>query len=76
MVFIDGEYTSVKKDIAWAVSTGGPVITGHDCIDIHPGVIKAVDELFGKRISHYSSVWIHQRKEGEHQDPADGPKHA
>jgi Methyltransferase domain len=65
LVFIDAghEYEMVRQDIEWAVSTGCPVISGHDYIDIHPGVVKAVDETFGEKISLYGSVWIHQNHE-------------
>lgn len=50
-VFIDADhvYESVKKDIlAWLpkVKKGG-FISGHDYCDEHPGVIKAVNEIFG-----------------------------
>jgi hypothetical protein len=63
LVFIDAahDYKSVKQDIAWAVSTGCPVISGHDYDEIHPGVVKAVDEAFGDNISCYGSVWIHHQ---------------
>ncbi|MBE7214198.1 class I SAM-dependent methyltransferase [Shewanella benthica] len=67
LIFIDAghDYESVRKDIDWAVSTGCPVISGHDYTDAHPGVVKAVDETFGDNISLYGSVWIHQRRECE-----------
>jgi hypothetical protein len=62
LVFIDAshDYELVKRDIDWAVSTGCPIISGHDYTDIHPGVIKAVKDAFGNSISLYGSVWIHQ----------------
>ena len=61
MVFIDAghDYKSVRKDIDWAVSSGCPVISGHDYTDKYPGVIQAVDETFGDKISLYGCVWIH-----------------
>jgi hypothetical protein len=64
-VFIDAfhDYKSVRRDIDWAVSTGCPVISGHDYTDIHPGVITAVNETFGKSISLYGSVWIHEARQ-------------
>jgi hypothetical protein len=67
LVFIDAghDYESVKRDIYWALSTGCPVISGHDYTDIHPGVIKAVHESFGDNISVYGSVWIHTSPKGE-----------
>ncbi|WP_263408895.1 class I SAM-dependent methyltransferase [Terriglobus tenax] len=51
-VYIDAchQYKKVKQDIeAWLpkVKPGG-TIAGHDYDDHHPGVIKAVDEIFGK----------------------------
>lgn len=64
MVFIDAkhDYESVKADIAWAVSNGCPVISGHDYIDVHPGVVQAVDEAFGNDVSIHGSVWVHSSK--------------
>jgi len=65
LVFIDAfhDYESVRRDIDWAVSTGCPIISGHDYTDIHPGVIKAVNGTFGDNISLYGSVWIHQARQ-------------
>jgi hypothetical protein len=51
----------VKQDIGWAISIDCPVISGHDYRDVHPGVVKAVDEAFGDKISLYGSVWIHSK---------------
>ena len=53
-VFLDADhvYESIKRDIqAWLpkVKKGG-VIAGHDYCDVHPGVIQAVDEIFGKKV--------------------------
>ena len=63
LIFIDAshDYKLMKKDIDWAISTGCPVISGHDYIDTYPGVIKAVDETFGDKFSLYGSIWIHQK---------------
>jgi len=63
MVFIDAEheYEPVKRDIAWARAAGCPVISGHDYIDLHPGVMRAVDEAFGDAIEVYGSVWVHKQ---------------
>ncbi len=74
LVFIDAGhgYESVRRDIDWAVSSGCPVISGHDYTDMHPGVVKAVDETFGDKISLYGSVWIHQSLEGEQSAGVDG----
>lgn len=61
-VFIDADHTyeSAKKDIlSWLpkVKKGG-IISGHDYSHNHKGVIKAVDEIFGKdKKIHSSSVW-------------------
>lgn len=61
MVFIDAghDYESVIKDINWALSVNCKVIAGHDFVDIHPGVIKAVKEKFGNNIELFGSVWIY-----------------
>jgi len=68
LVFIDAThyYESVRRDIDWALSTGCPVISGHDYMDMHPGVIKAVHESFGDNISVYGSVWVHIDPKAEH----------
>jgi len=54
-VFIDADhiYESVKRDIlAWLpkIKQGG-IIAGHDYCNEHPGVIQAVDEIFGKKLN-------------------------
>jgi hypothetical protein len=61
MVFIDAmhDYQSVIQDIDWALSVGCKVISGHDYTELHPGVVKAVDERFGDAIEVYGSVWVH-----------------
>ena len=61
MVFIDAlhNYEGVKRDIEWAVESQCPVITGHDYTDLHPGVVRAVNEFFGDKISVTGSVWMH-----------------
>jgi hypothetical protein len=63
MVFIDAahDYKSVKKDIEWCMACGCPVICGHDYSDIHPGVVRAVDEAFAGKIVVQGSVWIYYR---------------
>jgi len=62
MVFIDAEhdYESVKRDIDWAISTGCPVISGHDYTDQYHGVVKAVNEAFGNNFLLFDSIWVHQ----------------
>jgi len=61
LVFIDAThyYEPIRRDIAWALSTGCAVISGHDYMNMHPGVIKAVRESFGDNFSVHGSVWIH-----------------
>jgi len=61
LAFIDADhaYESVRRDIlAWLpkVSRGG-YLAGHDYEHAHPGVMRAVDEIFGKRPSFLRSVW-------------------
>lgn len=64
-IFIDAahDYVSVKKDIlAWLpkLKKDG-VIAGHDYTDDHPGVIKAVDEVFGN-IKKIGTSWVYENK--------------
>lgn len=63
LVFIDAahDYKSVSQDIAWALASGCPIIAGHDYATMHPGVVKAVDEAFGRNVMLFGSVWIHNR---------------
>ncbi len=67
MVFIDGDhkYEEVIKDIeSWylLVRNGG-ILCGHDYSMDHPGVSKAVKEVFGKRHSvmarGFGDIWFH-----------------
>lgn len=62
MIFIDADhsYASVVEDIKWAKKIGIPVISGHDFSDEHPGIQKAVKEIFGTNFSLYGTVWIAQ----------------
>jgi hypothetical protein len=66
-VFIDAdhEYDGVKKDIEnWfeKVKKNG-IIAGHDYVETFPGVIKAVDEFFGKEnIIINNTSWIYFKK--------------
>ena len=65
LVFIDAEhdYDNVKRDIlAWypLVKEGG-IICGHDYASREPGVIKAVNEIYGEdnvEVIHPGSVWV------------------
>lgn len=66
LVFIDADhsYDAVKKDIlAWLPHVKyRRLLTGHDYFHGEPGVVKAVDEIFGTSIIVIKRVWIHQRK--------------
>jgi len=60
MVFIDAGhlYEDVLVDITWAKENKIPIISGHDYSSTHPGVIRAVDETFGKEnVKTTGSVW-------------------
>jgi len=68
LVFIDADhrYEGVKRDInAWLplVRNGG-ILCGHDFFDgsvaRHPGVAKAVTELFGSNIEVMSTLWVYR----------------
>jgi hypothetical protein len=68
MVFIDADhsYAGASSDIAWARAMGVPVVVGHDYQDLHPGVVRAVDENFAGRFQVFGSVWIADgRREAE-----------
>jgi hypothetical protein len=60
LVFIDADhsYTAASADIQWARSVGVPIISGHDYQTLHPGVVQAVDEHFGRDFQVQGSVWI------------------
>jgi predicted O-methyltransferase YrrM len=61
LVFLDADhrYEVVIRDIRlwWPKLRSGGVFSGHDYGDVHPGVAKAVNELFGspEQVSGY--VW-------------------
>ena len=65
LLFVDGshQYEQVKRDLKnyWPkVKTGGALL-GHDYNAVHPGVIRAADEVFGKEkltLLKNSSMWI------------------
>jgi predicted O-methyltransferase YrrM len=66
-VYIDANHTyeSVKRDIELALSILKPngIIAGHDYYNEFTGVIKAVDEIFGKPDKVYSDTsWIKHLK--------------
>ena len=63
LLFIDGDhqYAEIKADIinySLKVKDGG-ILCGHDYQKCHPGVVKAVDEMFGKNFQVFkdSSIW-------------------
>jgi hypothetical protein len=65
LVFIDAEhdYENVRKDIlAWdPLIKEGKIICGHDYASREKGVIKAVNEIYGKdniEVIHPGSVWV------------------
>jgi hypothetical protein len=60
MVFIDAShrYKDVLVDILWAKENNIPIISGHDYGQIHPGVFRAVNEIFGEdNVQSVGSVW-------------------
>jgi len=67
-VFIDADHSYVccKADIlAWLpkIKQGG-VLAGDDYIPVHPGVMKAVNEIFGvgtERKRTYGRIWLHDK---------------
>ena len=66
-VFIDAchEYRKVKSDLlAWTPKVkGNGVISGHDYDDSHGGVVKAVNEVFGKdAVKILGNSWIFQKQ--------------
>lgn len=64
LIFIDAEHTyeALLRDIKTFtpfVKPGG-VLCGHDYSTAFPGVMKAVDDSFGKDKTQYDSIWIKQ----------------
>ena len=60
MVFIDAShrYKDVIEDIRWAHESGIPIISGHDYAEDFPGVLRAVNETFGKEnVQTIGTVW-------------------
>jgi hypothetical protein len=59
MVFIDAfhQYDSVMEDLQWATKMDIPIISGHDYCSKYPGVIRAVHEVFGDRVTVSGWVW-------------------
>ena len=60
-VFFDAqhEYEPVRDEIAWAKSSGVPLVTGHDYGNPSPrfGVTRAVDEAFGRPAEVVGMCW-------------------
>jgi len=54
LVFFDANhsYESTLEDLLWAKNIGAKIISGHDYSEQHPGVIKAVKEVFTKEPRH------------------------
>ena len=59
MVFIDGSHTyeNVKRDIEYWLPKCKKIICGHDYVPAHPGVIKAVNELFKNPKTAGKCLW-------------------
>jgi glycosyltransferase involved in cell wall biosynthesis len=60
MVFVDADhkYESVIADVTSWLPKATKMICGHDYDpDRHPGVVKAVDEVFGK-VGHIDTIWF------------------
>ena len=60
LVFLDAihTYEATRDDILWAKKVNAEVICGHDYNkDLHPGVVKAVDEFGGPR-QIVESLWV------------------
>jgi len=51
LVYIDADhsYEGTLEDLIWAKKVGAKIISGHDYCEQHPGVIKAVKEVFNKK---------------------------
>lgn len=64
LIFIDAghSYEDVMVDIKFALSSGVHIICGHDYADYCPGVIRAVDEVFGEDKTIVGSLWVHKKK--------------
>ena len=60
MIFIDAEHTyeGIIPDLEWSIRMNIPIISGHDYHELFPGVIKAVDKIFGDKIEVFGSVWV------------------
>lgn len=67
-IYIDADhsYEAVKNDInIWIpkIKTNGTLV-GDDYVGVHPGVIKAVDEVLGKgNIRIHGRNWIYEKKD-------------
>lgn len=58
-VFIDADhqYDSVRHDVLKALSMKPKMIAGHDYSEIWPGVVAAVDEIFGNKVQVEDTIW-------------------
>lgn len=61
MIFIDANHTyeMVKRDILHGIMllSGGGILAGHDYRGEWPGVMRAVDEVFGRGVEHVETIW-------------------
>jgi hypothetical protein len=59
MVFIDAEHTyeGCKSDIEGYASKAKRLVCGHDYSPAWPGVMQAVNEVFGTRVKTAGSIW-------------------
>lgn len=64
MVFIDGDhrYPKVRQDIEAWLPKAKKIICGHDYIDEHPLVVKAVKEVFGVNFTLHHTIWVVRRE--------------
>ena len=72
LVFIDAshEYQDVRADVlAWRpkIKPGG-ILAGHDYNPMFPGVIQAVDEIFGGQVDRVGCCWSHDVSPGQGQN--------
>ena len=65
MIFIDADhsYQCVKQDILnfLPLLAEKGIISGHDYAFAYPGVVQAVDEIFGTKIPKHATIWYCQK---------------
>ena len=60
-IFIDGghSYEEVLQDIQTWMPKARKMLCGHDYDPVHwPGVVKAVDEMFGNALERHGTIWV------------------